>query len=80
LEKRNYANKHITQLNISGNIIHNPTEILNHEQHFYEKLYMENDIGENVEENITKLLKHINTPQLTVSQKEHCELQVDTTE
>lgn len=47
LEKRNYINKHITQLNISGNIINNPSEILKHEKLVYEKLYREKDLCEN---------------------------------
>jgi len=43
LEKRNYLNKCITQLNINGNIISDRVQILNEERKFYEKLYAEPD-------------------------------------
>lgn len=33
-----------------------------------------------MEKNITNLLRQVNTPQLTLSQKEHCELQVEINE
>ena len=41
LEKNNYINKHITQLNIDGNIITEPSLILENEKLFYEALYHE---------------------------------------
>ncbi len=42
LEKRNFVNKLITQLEVDGNIITDPSEILKEEKRFYEKLYKEN--------------------------------------
>ena len=39
LEKHNFCNKHITQLNVNDSIITEQSEILKAEKQFYEKLY-----------------------------------------
>ena len=39
LEKSNYCNKIISQLDIDGTVINNPEEILEAERIFYKKLY-----------------------------------------
>jgi hypothetical protein len=41
LEKRNYINKRITQLNINGQIINDPLEIAAEQRTFYKNLYSE---------------------------------------
>ena len=46
LEKRNYLNKYISQLNVDGNIINNPEEILKQERTFYEHLYSERNVSQ----------------------------------
>jgi hypothetical protein len=75
LEKHNYSNKHITQLQIDEEVINSPKEILIQEKTFYEKLYSEiidsnsNDVKEaaNIFTNSTAI------PKITEEQKRLCE-------
>ena len=76
LEKKNYVNKHITQLNVEGINIDNPKQILKEQKKFYETLYSEKDVTDETEENMNHLISMVNTPKLTENQKEHCELKV----
>ncbi len=80
LEKNNYVNKHITQLNVNGKIITNAKEILEEEKVYYKSLYNENDTTIESERNISSLLNNIRIPKLTTDDSNHCELRVDETE
>ena len=72
LEKRNFSNKLISQLQVGDDIISEPTQILKEEKTFFDKLYSE---VENVDFNkhCNKLINNNDIPQLTEAQKEFCE-------
>ena len=79
LEKRNYQNKCISQLNINGTIITDPNKISLEENKFYTNLYSENKYPCS-ENNIASLKvqffnNHI--PTLTNDAKEYCEVAID---
>ena len=56
LEKRNYNNKHITQLLVDDKIVTNDKEILNIERTFYQDLYSEKPYQGHCASEISKLL------------------------
>jgi len=80
LEKRNYINKHITQLNIEGTVITDPKLILDEEKHFYEKLYSEQKSTDKNETEMNNMLSSINIPQISPEEKNVCELQINVSE
>jgi hypothetical protein len=65
LEKYNYENKHITNLNIDGNMVTKETEIMEGIKNYYEKLYSSNTIDHDKLETVLN-----NVPKLTADQKE----------
>jgi len=75
LEKNNYCNKHITQLQINENIVNCPKEILYAEKEFYENLYSESiDINSASFKRATELFtKSANIPRITNEEKLQCE-------
>jgi hypothetical protein len=78
LEKNNYINKHITQLNIDGNIITEPSLILENEKLFYEALYHEKN--NNSMDDINSLLRNLNIPKLNLEKVHECELRIEINE
>ena len=74
LEKRNYVNKHITQLNINGTIIKKPQEILEQEKIFYENLYKEKTSYNS--SSVDNLLQSLPIPTINEEQKQFCELKI----
>ena len=69
-----------TQLNISGNTVQDPQQILNEQKVFYEHLYSDKDQDLNLNTNINAFLNQLNIPKLTTDKREHCELKVDCSE
>ena len=80
LEKNNYINKHITQLDVNGTTIFEPKQILDEEKRYYETLYLDTLTEPELEHNMTQFLSAVIVPQLTQEQSMVCELQVDITE
>jgi hypothetical protein len=76
LEKINYVNKHITQLNIDGKNITNHKQILEEQKKFYKALYMEKELNKETDESMNHLIRTVNTPCLSNEKKEYCELKI----
>ena len=73
LEKHNFCNKLISQLQINDKVITDPKQILEEEKQYYEKLYTDN-IDECVfEENCEIFTKNKNIPKITNSDRDYCE-------
>jgi exonuclease III len=75
LEKNNYCNKLISQLNIEGKIITDATEILDEEKRFYENLYTKkiNEETKKFQENCNLFTKNPKIPKISETQKESCD-------
>ena len=74
LEKHNYVNKHITQLNINGTIIKKPRDMLEQEKICYENLYKEKTSYNS--SSIDNLLQSLPIPTINEEQKQFCELKI----
>ena len=73
LEKNNYCNKHITQLQVNNDIIKDPGDILNEECRFYEALYSDENLSNNQCNDEHLFLRGAGIPQLDEEQKSKCE-------
>ena len=75
LEKRNYINKRITQLNINGQIINDPLEIAAEQRTFYKNLYSEklNNIEANYIDSSNLFIDNNPMPMLNREEKQKCE-------
>ena len=77
LEKKQYLNKHITQLIVGDNIVTDPNQILLEEKIFYESLYSERETSHSLDHSIDNLLTSLDIPHISTEQKELCELKID---
>ena len=73
LEKNNYCNKHITQLQVNDKLISDPGDILKEEQIFYENLYSSNTETASTFNESNEFLENTEIPKLTEDQKRKCE-------
>ena len=82
LERQNYCNKLITQLNVDDEIITDKKQILMAEKAFYEKLYSDNIMYDNdiLEESIDEFTKNSAIPKLNEEQKQKCEEEITESE
>ena len=77
LEKHNFCNKLITQLDVDGKIISDPMEILRAEKLFYENLYTDPKVDNSTfSENAEIFTRNDAIPKVTDDQKELCELEL----
>ncbi len=81
LEKRNYANKLISTLEIDGKITKNNNEISKAQSNFYKNLYSEklNQFNESYQNSLDSFLESKNIPKLDEKQKEICHRKIDET-
>jgi len=77
LEKRNYMNKHISQLIINNKLTTNPEEILHEEKKFYKNLYNEHVTNNEQYIHIQNIFLNKRMPTLTEDEKSTCEITVD---
>ena len=82
LEKHNYCNKHITQLQVEDSIVMDPKDILKYEKEFYEKLYSENinSNSESVKRATDLFTKSNNISKLTENEKSKCDMELSEAE
>ena len=75
LEKRNYCNKLITQIQVGDTVIDNQEDILKEEKYFYENLYKEHiDTSAHEYKNVLQEFMHqLEVPQLSEEDKMKCE-------
>ena len=75
LEKRNYCNKLITQIQVDDKLINNQEELLQEQKHFFETLYKENICVTSNEYNkvLQNFLQDIEVPQISEENKMQCE-------
>jgi hypothetical protein len=82
LEKKNYMNKVISNLDVNGVIIDNPVGISQAQADFYNKLYSEklNETSDSYKSSLEQFLINNNMPKLSDEQKHKCEEQINETE
>ena len=74
LEKRNYINKLITQLEIDNKLVTDQNEILLAQRNFYKNLYSENlDVNSNIYKNALEEFTFKDLPQLNEESKAECD-------
>ena len=77
LEKRNYTNKLITQLQINDSLITDQKQILLEERNFYKTLYSEKlDTGSENYQNSLSEFMHCDIPKLSSELKQDCEKEI----
>ena len=78
LEKRNYLNKVISNLEIDGKIIHDPKEISEAQTMFYKKLYSEqiDEKSSCYSDSLNDFLKNNDMPKLSEEQKTKCDNEI----
>ncbi len=81
LEKNNFCNKLISQLDLNGVIVKDPNEILEAEKNFYNDLYRKPNTNEELLDINTKIFTNNKTiPQLSEIDKEFCDAEISETE
>ena len=81
LEKQNFCNKLITQLNVDGDIIRDPKQILSAQKNYYNDLYTENIKQDDIFiENVEMFTDHPLVPKITEEHKHKCEQSISESE
>ena len=76
MEKNNYCNKHITQLNVNDENITDPERILQEERRFYQQLYSKHLYeadDPNLKKSLNSFLRDNEVPQITDDERDKCE-------
>ncbi len=77
LEKHNFSNKLITQIEVDGNLIKEQKEILNAEISFFDSLYAKVDVENGILNNNCDLFtKNNKIPKLSDKEKEACDTDI----
>jgi hypothetical protein len=81
LEKQNFCNKFISQLEIDGKKIQDAKEILKAEKDYYNSLYSEQKVDRDVfQQNCDMFVKNENIPKISEEDRNQCETEVSESE